>query len=153
MSPVTANDDPRALFARAVALGTDVIGQARPDQDGVRALLGGLVGALRRMAGLEPAQVADDGWLEAWCDAAEDVHATWGDRTGGPPLVDALNDLTVRTWELAVATGQQQPAWDPHVLALAYDGARFLPGAGASPVRDDAPLIDRLVACNGRSPC
>lgn len=91
-------------------------------------------------------------------------------------LVSYLNEVTVHTWDLATATGQR-PAWDPRIVSLAFDGIRFLPGenrsavfeavrstmapeqrnfadplADAVPVPDDAPLIDRLVAWNGRRP-
>ncbi len=54
----------------------------------------------------------------------------------------------------------QRPAWDPEVLTRAFDDIRFLPAelrgdayADPVPVPDDAPLIDRLVAWNGRQPC
>lgn len=203
-------DDPRTVFARAVDTGTSVIGQVRPDQLGdptactefdVRALLGHLVSVLRRVAALgrgdnpfgpdvECGPVGDDGWLEAWSDAAHDVQSAWWDDavlgrtmrlpwiedTGASVLTRYLNEVTVHTWDLATATGQR-PAWDPEVVALAFDAIRFLaptgraqmfaamrdkmpperqddpdPFADAVPVPDDAPLIDRLVAWNGRRP-
>ncbi|MDQ4068423.1 MAG: TIGR03086 family metal-binding protein [Actinomycetota bacterium] len=204
-----ADDDPRALFAKAVAIATDVIGNVRPQQLGdptpcpeydVGDLLGHLVTVLGRVAalgrgddpfGLPPTvRVADDGWLEAWVDAAHDVQAAWTDdavltRTmrmpwlegpGAQMLTSYLNEVTVHTWDLASATGQH-PAWDPQVLSVAYDTIRFMPAtnraelfapiraamaaeqrapsdpfADAVPVPDDAPLIDRLVAWNGRRP-
>jgi hypothetical protein len=138
-----------AILARAVAPATDVIGGVRPDHldDDVRALLGRLVNVLHRMARRGSVDVADDGWLEAWCDAAA-LLGSAGPRPA--ELTVHLNQITVLTWDLAEATGQR-PAWDPEVLALAYDAARYLPGAGAVPLPDDAPLIDRLAALNGRS--
>jgi uncharacterized protein (TIGR03086 family) len=201
--------DPRAMFARAVALGGGVIGAVRPEQLGdptpcteydVRALLDHMVMVLRRVAALGRGDdpfgpdvlgappVADDGWPQVWRDAASAVQAAWADDasltrivtlpwmqdTGAVALVAYLNEVTVHTWDLAAATGQR-PAWDPEVLSLAFDGIRFLPATGrpalfaeakanmapefrnwsdpfadAVPVPEDAPLIDRLVAWNGR---
>jgi uncharacterized protein (TIGR03086 family) len=205
-----AAGDPRAVFARAVGLGTDVIGAVRPEQlDGAtpcpdydgRALLAHMVTVLHRVAALgrgddpfalppvDPGMAADE-WLAAWSDAAHDVQAAWTDdavltrtmrlpwaeSSGAGMLVSYLSEITVHTWDLATATGQR-PAWDPEVLGLAYDASRFMPGQGrtamfqavkatmppelrdapdpfadAVPVPDDAPLIDRLVAWNGRRP-
>jgi uncharacterized protein (TIGR03086 family) len=202
-------DDPRMAFAKAVALGTAVIGRVVPDQLAnptpcteydVRALLDHLVTVLRRVAALgrgeDPfaagvvAGVEGDAHLEEWLAAAHDVQAAWTDdevltRTmrlpwaedsGAAMLVSYLNEVTVHTWDLATATGQR-PAWDPDVVSLAFDGIRFMPGdnraamfesmrpsmpdalrdftypwADAVPVAEDAPLIDRLVAWNGRRP-
>ncbi len=202
-------DDPRTLFAKAVGLTTTVVGNVRPEQLGdptpcteydVRDLLGHLVTVLRRVAALgrgddpfglpRTVVVADDGWLEAWVDAAHDVQSAWTDDAvltkwmrlpwfegpGAQTLMSYLNEVTVHTWDLATATGQR-PAWDPQVLGVAFDTIRFLPPtnraelfapiraampaeqrapsdpfADAVPVPDDAPLIDRLVAWNGRCP-
>ena len=167
----------------------------------VRDLLGHLVDVLRRLAALgrgedpfafpptDPGVVGDRG-RDAWTAAAHEVQAAWSDDavlrrtmrlpwlegTGAVMLVSHLNEVTVHTWDLATATGQQ-PDWDPEVVALAYDVARRLPATGrhaifeavragmaperaddpdpfadAVPVTDDAPLIDRLVAWNGRRP-
>lgn len=202
--------DPRALFTRAVTLGGSVIAGVRPDQLGdrtpcpefdVRSLLGHLVFVLDRVAALgrgedpfavrPPHAVADDGWLEAWFDAASDARQAWTDdevlsRTirlpwleapGAQILLGYVSEITVHTWDLAAATGQQ-PAWDPEVVAAAFEAScRALPAAGrqarlqavmdkmpeqlrggpppfaeAVDVADDAPLIDRLVAWNGRRP-
>lgn len=103
------------------------------------------------------------------------VRLPWKEDTGAAILASYVNEVTVHTWDLATATGQR-PAWDPQVLSLAFDGIRFMPGqnraamfeamaqrvpallrgaqpfADAVPVSDDAPLIDRLVAWNGRRP-
>ncbi|HEX3623450.1 MAG TPA: TIGR03086 family metal-binding protein [Acidimicrobiales bacterium] len=203
-------DDPRAVFAQAVALATAVIGRVVPEQLSnptpcaefdVRDLLGHLVVVLRRVAAIGRgddafgagvlATVHGDRWQEAWVAAAHDVEVAWADDvaltrtvrlpwaedTGAKTLVSYLNEVTVHTWDLATATGQR-PAWDPKVLGLAFDGIRFMPGEGrwaifeavraemppaqrnfadpfadAVPVPEDAPLIDRLIAWNGRSPC
>jgi uncharacterized protein (TIGR03086 family) len=203
-------DDPRALFGRAVALGSAVIAEVRADQldhptacDGmdVRLLLGHLVMVLQRVAaagrGEDPATwpaeatgLADDAWLPAWRAATHEVQAVWTDdallatdirlpwavERGDRVLGIYTNEVTVHTWDLARATGQQ-PAWGDDVLeaalaamrrALPADGrtesfdeliASLPPGvewsapfAAAVDVPDDAPLIDRLVAWNGRTP-
>ena len=117
---------------------------------------------------------------EAWADDAvlgRTMRLPWAEASGAAMLVSYLNEVTVHTWDLATATGQR-PAWDPQILSLAFDGIRFLPGenrssvfeamrselpperqnfadpfADAVPVAGDAPLIDRLVAWNGRRPC
>ena len=171
-----------------------------PDLE-VRSLMGHLVDVLRRVAAigrdenpfaLPPlAAVTDDAWLDSWQQAAHDVQATWSDDavlrrivvlpwsqvSGGETLAGYVNEVTVHTWDLAVATGQQ-PEWDERVLAVALhaiqqvlpDGDRaslFAAAAQAAPpglgdfpapfadavaVRPDSPLLDRLVAWNGRSP-
>jgi uncharacterized protein (TIGR03086 family) len=206
---LTAADDPRPLFARAVRIGGEVVAGVRPDQLGdptpcdeydVRTLLDHLLLVLRRVAAmgrgddpfgpdvLASPTVPDDGWPAAWAAAAQAVEEAWADDwalariirlpwmegNGATTLVVYLNELTVHTWDLAVATGPQ-PTWDAEVLALAFDGIRFLPPTGrpalfaqskaqmpadfrdwsdpfadAVPVPDDAPLVDRLVAYNGR---
>jgi hypothetical protein len=83
-------------------------------------------------------------------------------------LLIYLNEIIVHTWDLAVATGRA-PQWDDEILEVAYAAIqRGLPADGRSvtgdgsdggspfaPVVDvagDAPLIDRLVAWNGRRP-
>jgi uncharacterized protein (TIGR03086 family) len=209
VDPPFGPEDPRMAFAKAVALGTAVIGRVVPEQLGnptpctefdVRALLNHLVTVLRRVAalgrGADPfaggvvAAVEGDAHLEQWLAAASEVQEAWSDdavltRTmrlpwaedsGAAMLVSYLNEVTVHTWDLATATGQR-PAWDPDVVSLAFDGIRFMPGdnraamfesmrpsmpeairdftypwADAVPVAGDAPLIDRLVAWNGRRP-
>jgi len=167
----------------------------------VRALLAHLVSVLRRVAALgrgdDPfsphvlAPVEGDRHYPTWLAAARDVDVAWTDDrvlahtmrlpwaelSGAAMLVSYVNEVTVHTWDLAMATGQR-PAWDPQVVSLAFDGIRFMPGqnrsamfdgmkaamppelqafadpfADAVAVPDDAPLIDRLVAWNGRRPC
>ena len=204
-------DDPRALLAKAVALGGDVIAAVRPHQlhdptpceeYDVRQLLGHLVGVLRRVAAIGrgedalgvPVELdggADDGWPQAWSDAAHEVQAAWSDDAtlqrpvrlpwaelpGGATLLMYTSEITVHTWDLATATGQQ-PAWDPQVVEAAFVAIRRgLPAEGrrarfaairqgmpperggfADPfgevvdVPADAPLIERLVAWTGRRP-
>ena len=116
---------------------------------------------------------------EAWADDAgleRIVHLPWAQESGAVTLASYCNEITVHTWDLATATGQR-PAWDEEVLATSWESIRGMPGEGraqmfaavkaempepfrsagdpwvdAVPVADDAPLVDRLVAWNGRRP-
>ena len=117
---------------------------------------------------------------EAWADDAtleRMVELPWATLPGSATLIMWSNELSVHTWDLATATGQS-PDWDPTVLELslaamqvglpaegrmqAFEEARqhmpegmedFTPPfAAAVEVPADAPLIDRLVAWNGRNP-
>jgi uncharacterized protein (TIGR03086 family) len=189
-------DDPRVIFAKAVALAGAVIGATRADQlDNrtpcgefrVRGLLGHLVTALEHVAavgrGHDPygapvlvREVPDDGWLRAWIGAAHEarvawfddatlarvVRLPWAEQSGAATLAGYVNEVTVHTWDLATATGRR-PEWNPRVLEVALHAIRqVLPSEGRSamgaPFADivevpaDAPLIDRLVAWNGRRP-
>jgi uncharacterized protein (TIGR03086 family) len=121
-------------------------------------------------------EVPDDGWLRAWIDAAHKARAAWSDdatlaqivrlpwaeQSGAATLAGYVNEVSVHTWDLATATGRR-PEWNSRVLEVALDAIRqVLPAEGrgdmgapfADPVEVpvDAPLIDRLVAWNGRRP-
>ena len=116
----------------------------------------------------------------AWADDAALVRPTplpWAPLSGAQALGTYTSELTVHAWDLATATGQS-PEWDNEVLEAglaAMKGA--LPAVGrpamfaairaqmgitegemtdpygpAVPVAEDAPLIDQLVAYNGRTP-
>ncbi|WP_076197922.1 TIGR03086 family metal-binding protein [Mycobacterium sp. GA-1841] len=164
----------------------------------VRALLAHLIGVLDRVAALGNGEdplavtdtpVADDRWVDAWrksgrraTDAWRDdavlerpMALPWIEGSGAMVLASYFSELTVHTWDLATATGQQ-PDWDDTVVAAAFDGARQIlpaenrralyeeisaarglevvavPFAEAVPICDNAPVIDRLVAWNGRDP-
>lgn len=163
----------------------------------VRTMLGHLVGVLDRISALghgdDPFAVteaiaSDDDWSGAWTSAAERAVDAWRDDTtlerpislpwfqgqGADVLTTYLSELTVHTWDLATATGQQ-PRWDDAVVTAALRGPQVLPAenrralfeqisaasgldevaipfAEAVPLPDDAPAIDRLVAWNGRDP-
>lgn len=163
----------------------------------VRTMLRHLVGVLDRIAALgrgdDPFAVAeteapDHGWPDVWAASADRATEAWrSDATlerpmalpwiqgrGADILTSYFSELTVHTWDLATATGQQ-PDWDETVVAAALDARHFLPAenrvalyeeisaamgldevaipfAEAVPVPDDAPAIDRLVAWNGRDP-
>lgn len=164
----------------------------------VRALLAHLVGVLDRVAALGNGEdpfavtetpVADSHWPDAWRESGRRAADAWsGDAvlerpmalpwiegSGTQVLASYFSELTVHTWDLATATGQQ-PDWDDIVVAAAFDGARQIlpaknrrafyeeisaargfdevavPFAEAVPISDDASAIDRLVAWNGRDP-
>ncbi|WP_222272327.1 TIGR03086 family metal-binding protein [Modestobacter marinus] len=116
-----------------------------------------------------------DGWAAAARAAAAEVRAVWSDDRlldreltlpfgrypGAAALAAYTAELTTHTWDLAQATGQA-PDWDERVLAVALPAAhRILPAdvrggpvpfGPVVPVPDDAPLVDRLVAWQGRDP-
>ena len=163
----------------------------------VRELLAHLVGVLDRVAALGEGRdpfaviespVPDDRWVDAWENSARRAADAWSDDrvlerpmalpwiegTGADVLASYFSELTVHTWDLATATGQQ-PDWDDTVLAAALGARQVLPAenrralyeeisaamglaevavpfAEAVPIPDDAPAIDRLVAWNGRDP-
>ncbi|MDY6995351.1 MAG: TIGR03086 family metal-binding protein [Actinomycetota bacterium] len=163
----------------------------------VRALLAHLVGALDRIAALGRGEdpfavtetpVADDRWPAAWTEAGRRAADAWNDDavlerpmtlpwiagTGAEVLVSYFSELTVHTWDLATATGQQ-PDWDDTVVDAALGARQILPAenrralyeqitaamgldevavpfAEAVPIPEDAAPIDRLVAWNGRDP-
>jgi uncharacterized protein (TIGR03086 family) len=116
----------------------------------------------------------------AWADDAaltRTVVLPWATDTGAAALLGYASEITVHTWDLARATGQT-PAWNDATVGRALDLMRtWLPGEGraeifaqvrekmgpaaasapdafaeAVPVAADAPLIDQLVAWNGRRP-
>jgi uncharacterized protein (TIGR03086 family) len=163
----------------------------------VRAMLTHLVGVLDRVAalgngedpfGVAETPVADDRWADAWKEAGTRAADAWRDDTvlerpmalpwiqgsGAEVLASYFSELTVHTWDLAMATGQQ-PVWDDTVVTAALEARQILPAenrralfeeistamgldevavpfAEAVPVPDDAAGIDRLVAWNGRDP-
>jgi uncharacterized protein (TIGR03086 family) len=116
----------------------------------------------------------------AWSDdaaLARTIVLPWATDSGAAALLGYVSELTVHTWDVAHATGQH-PQWDDAVVAGALalmktwlpgenrtaifaaihekmgPGAADMPDpfAAVVPVPDDAPLIDRLVAWNGRRP-
>jgi uncharacterized protein (TIGR03086 family) len=140
---------------------------------------------------VDVAGVADDGWFDlfrcrayevqmAWTDAAaldRVVVLPWATTTGAGAMASYTGELTVHTWDLARATGQQ-PTWDDEVVDVGFGAVRrTLPArdrtamfetiaaqmpAGSRPtsppfgeavaVPSGAPAIDRLVAWTGRQP-
>ncbi|WP_164517945.1 TIGR03086 family metal-binding protein [Mycobacterium sp. P7213] len=134
-------------------------------------------------------QISDGRWADAWQESARRAAQAWSDDgvleqpmalpwiqgSGADVLASYLSEVSVHTWDLAVATGQQ-PDWDDAVIAAALQSAhRILPPANrralyaeiaaamgldevampfaeAVALPDDAPAIDRLIAWNGRDP-
>ena len=116
----------------------------------------------------ENRDISDDAVLE------RPMALPWIEGSGAEVLASYFSELTVHTWDLATATGQQ-PDWDDTVVAAALEARQILPAqnrralyeeistamgldevavpfAEAVPIPDDAPAIDRLVAWNGRDP-
>jgi uncharacterized protein (TIGR03086 family) len=163
----------------------------------VRAMLMHLVSVLDRIAALgkgeDPFSVIetpapDDNWSNAWAEAGMRATDAWRDDavlerpmalpwiqgSGAEILTSYFSELTVHTWDLAAATGQQ-PEWDGTVVTAALEARPILPAenrralfeqisaamgldevaipfAEAVPVPEDSSAIDRLVAWNGRDP-
>ena len=117
---------------------------------------------------------------DAWADDArltEEVRLPWAATDGTGALHMYASEISVHTWDLAVATGQQ-PAWDDDVLAAALSIMQeMLPAEGrtegyaavvatlppgtpvggqpfgeAVPTPAGAPLIDQLIGWTGRDP-
>ena len=120
--------------------------------------------------------VDDGAWVEAYDRFAGQVARVWSDDAvltniltvpwaklpGAVALLIYINEITVHTWDLAEATGQAAP-WNDGVVNTAFtaiqrglpaDGRveNGFPFANVVEVPTDAPLIDRLVAWNGRRP-
>jgi uncharacterized protein (TIGR03086 family) len=170
-----------------------------PDFD-VRTLLGHMVIVFRRLTALGNATdpmdmpdhitgVADDAWPATFLQAAHEVQQAWTDATkleqtmvlpwasapGAAMVAMYTSELTVHTWDLAVATGQQ-PQWHGATVDAALHTALIaLPSgdreayfaemavdmpeiAGRPPFRnpvevsDTAATLDRLVGWYGRQP-
>ena len=205
-----ADDDPRARFARAIALEIAVADRVDPSQyelptpcDGfdVQELLTHMGGTIPKLIALgtganpfdiQPV-VPSDGvsWADAWTTAAHELAELWSDdallttamslpwvQTDGAGILDHYTaEVSVHTWDLAAATGQQ-PEWDPTVLELALEVYRHaLPAEGrvesftaisaqmpehlrqpnppfgeAVAPADGAPLIEQVIAWTGRDP-
>ena len=115
----------------------------------LQTLLAHLVGVLDRVAalgsGTDPFAVAetpvpDDRWADAWKEAAKRATDAWSDDavlqrpmalpwiegSGAEVLTSYFSELTVHTWDLATATGQQ-PDWDDAVVAAALEARQILP--------------------------
>ena len=173
------------------------------DDFDVRALLAHVLAVVERVARVgagedpfgfaetTPDEVGPDCGLSAWRAAAARVRAAWADDRSldrivtlpwmtAPARVVAVvyvSELSVHTWDLARATGQD-PDFDDEAVGTALGGMRMaLPAEGrndvitgvrdrmpeaerrpvvpfddAVPVADDAPLIDQLVVWCGRRP-
>lgn len=122
---------------------------------------------------------AGDAITAAWTEQrlAQPVVLPWMQGTAAEALAGYVNEVTVHTWDMARATGQDV-AWDDEAVAVGLAALQaVLPGVGrtaefeamraemppemadfelpfAEPVAvaADAPMIDRSVAYNGRNP-
>ena len=115
---------------------------------------------------------------QAWSDNAvlgSIVTVPWTKLPGAVALMIYLSEVTVHTWDLATATGQQV-AWNDGAVAMSlaamrqglpaegrmqdYDesiaagagGDLIAPFSAPRAVAPDAPLISQLVAWTGRQP-
>ncbi|MER7342399.1 TIGR03086 family metal-binding protein [Streptomyces sp. NPDC000075] len=152
----------------------------------VRRLSSHLVGVVRRISvigrGEDPFsvpsfadEVADGGWAAAWEPGAREVAEVWADPDilgrqlrlpmgvlpGAAAAAIYTHEVTVHTWDLAKATGQE-PEWDPALIERVIGVVRRalpaetrggrIPFAEAVAVDPGARAIDRLVAWAGRRP-
>ncbi|WP_371663120.1 TIGR03086 family metal-binding protein [Streptomyces sp. NBC_00280] len=156
-----------------------------PDYD-VRAVANHFVSVLRRIAVLGTGgdffsvphfaeDVAEGEWdvaweagareaAEAWADPASlerQIVLPWTSQSGAVMAASYTTEVTLHTWDLAQATGQQ-PKWDPEVLggqlAVMREAMPAQPRGNPVPfgpvveVPENAPEIDRLVGWYGRKP-
>lgn len=124
---------------------------------------------LEEYPGVAPAAVVDaltatvEAFDAAWADDARldrFVTLPWATLPARVLLAIYLSEMSVHTWDVAVATGQQ-PAFDDAAVELALvsmqmglpaEGRDQTPFGEVQPVADDAPAIERLVAWTGRNP-
>jgi uncharacterized protein (TIGR03086 family) len=145
-STTYADDDPRAVFGRAVALTGTAIDGVEPSQlhdptpcgMDVRELQEHLVMVLRRVAcagrgqspwewPIDAADVDDNGFADAWQAAAADVDAAWADDA----LLERPTELPWGTFSGAEVQGVYTNELTVHTWDLAK-------GTGQAPAWDDA---------------
>ena len=147
---MTDTPDPRPAYARAVALGGEVIRGVQPGQlhdatpcteFDVAVLLDHLVMVLERTAAIgrgDPAMSVQpvartEGWADAWQAAARANQAAWSDDAALDRTVDlpwtsmpGADVLRMYTSEVTVHTWDlatatgQRPAWDDEVVGVAF---------------------------------
>lgn len=168
------------------------------DEFDVEQLLGHLLFALDRVVsvgrdeplGLQDEVVTSTDWPAdlaartaaveaAWADDARlaaDVELPWATMTGAQAIGVYVNEVTVHTWDLARALGQdvefdaavvatameamerelpmadRTPIWESFLAGAPADMEFAPPFANALALPADASPIDRLVAWNGRRP-
>ncbi|MEU9945626.1 TIGR03086 family metal-binding protein [Streptomyces lavendulae] len=120
-------------------------------------------------------EIPDGGWAAAWEPGAREVAEVWADPgvlgrqlrlpmgvlPGAAAAAVYTHELTVHSWDLARATGQD-PEWDQALIERVIDVVRRalpaetrggrIPFAEVVAVDAAAPAIDRLVAWAGRRP-
>jgi uncharacterized protein (TIGR03086 family) len=170
-----------------------------PEHD-VRSMLGHMLVVFRRITalgnGANPMDmpdsvtgIADDAWPAAFLAAAHEVHAAWSDPAkldemmvlpwvtapGAAMMLSYTSELTVHTWDLAVATGQTAPWHQPTVRIALETALRVLPSgdreayfaelskdmpeiAGRPPFKNPVSVdststpLDQLIGWYGRQP-
>ncbi|MBX7448639.1 TIGR03086 family protein [Mycolicibacterium sp. 3033] len=121
----------------------------------------------------EVSEMLDDGWRQSYPKRLTEVATAWGDpaawkgtsRAGGvdfPAAVGgriALTEVVVHGWDLARAIGRPYAVDDDVLRAVLPHVTEFASGAPVEglfaapvPVKDDAPLLDRVIALTGRDP-
>jgi uncharacterized protein (TIGR03086 family) len=182
---------------------TDQHAQPTPCHDyNVGGLLGHLRGVAERVAAVgrgddatfdsaePPPAPADGDHAHWWEQAGHTIQAAWSDQRltdtitlpwaqipGATALAGYISEITVHSWDLAVATGQEV-SWDDEVVQAGWDALKAVlsgegrmaefeasrhllpeayqevdpPFAEPVPVPADAPLIEQAVAWNGRNP-
>ena len=175
--------DPIQVYETATKRARSIIAGVKPDQMSsptpcaewdVTALLNHLVGAQTNIAGtVSGSQVAAGNTSLDTFDAAvskmlEAVRAPGGldklvqGRQGEVPARERLSgacmDMTIHTWDLAKATGQDT-SLDPAVVEFVMPIAQGIAGRGpgpafAAPVEAgaDASLQDKMISLTGRKP-
>lgn len=155
-----AGTDPRATFARAVALGGAVVANVAPDQLGlptpcdaynVRDLLGHVLAVLHRVGALgrgeDPFSVGDtvaapgDDWPAAWATAAHACQEAWADDA-------TLARSVVLPW--AELDGAQ--ALDMYTSELTTHTWDLATATGQRPAWDDAVVAVALASIQAMLP-
>jgi uncharacterized protein (TIGR03086 family) len=102
-------------------------------------------------------------FTSAWADDArldQMVTLPWATLPARVLVAIYLAEISIHTWDLAVATGQQ-PAFDEQAVEIALATMRMglpaeprdeVPFGPVQSVAEDAPAIERLVAWCGRPP-
>ncbi|MFE0106275.1 TIGR03086 family metal-binding protein [Streptomyces sp. NPDC059009] len=150
--------DPRPLFARASEQLLELVSSVKPEQLSdptpctefdVRALIGHLVGGLKRVAvvgeggdglavDVDIKGLADDAWgaaydegrrraIAAWTDDARldaTVTVPWGEVPGRAAVSGYVMESATHTWDLAVALGRSTGELDQEVARFALGVAR-----------------------------
>ena len=161
--------------AAVEAVSDDQLGRPTPCSEwNVQQLLDHMAGAQTGIAGMViGGEVAAEGSTMAKIDAAASAIAKAAaepgalekvvqSRMGEMPVARmiglAVGDLSVHTWDLAKATGQDT-ALDGAVVDFLHPIMEGMSKRGPSPafappvsVPDDAPLQDRLIGLTGRAP-